>query len=110
MDLIHSLCVDKIASWPRGILCVDNHPRGILSLCVGGVFAFSVEAARADECASDGWVERPDTCRHAHSAEYLRSLATAELELSSLASVELRHDGDELVSGFAVLMTKVAVG
>lgn len=77
------------------------------ALCLGGLLAFSVEAARPEECASHGWVERVETGRIAHSAEYVRSLATSELELSSLASVELRHDGDQLVSGFAVLMTKV---
>ena len=91
---------------------VDFFRAAEAALCLGGVFAFSVEEGLPEECADHGWVERQETGRVAHSAEYLRSLAAAaasELELSSLASVELRHDGDELVHGFAVLTTKVAV-
>ena len=90
---------------------VDVFRAAEAALCLGGVLAFSVEAALPEECAEDhGWVEREETGRIAHSAEYLRSLAgaaTSELALISLASVELRHDGDELVPGFAVLMIKV---
>lgn len=97
------------------------------ALCVGGVLAFSTEAARLDECggagegdgsaqaprASRGWVKRAESQRTAHSAEYLCWLvaeASSELELCALSNVELRRDEGAVIRGFAVLLIKRARG
>ena len=72
-------------------------------LASGGRFAFTVEAADADQAGPAGWL-LGEALRFAHAEAYLRdTLAEADLAIEALDRVILRQDRGAPVEGFLVV-------